>query len=92
MNWVIKIMAFAFGLAAEIERDLISKRTKEALAKRKQAGLHLGRIKGSKNKKYKLDSKKDYIQEQLGRGIPKYKIAKHLNVCPRTLNKFIVHF
>lgn len=87
-----KIMAFAFGLAAEIERDLISKRTKEALAKRKQAGLCLGRIKGSKNKKYKLDSKKYYIQKQLSRGIPKYKIAKNLNVCPRTLNKFILHF
>ncbi len=41
-----KVLGFAFGLMAEIERNLISMRTKEALARRKQEGKHLGRRKG----------------------------------------------
>ena len=45
-----KIIAFAFGLAAEIERNLISQRTKEALADRKAAGVKLGRPQGSYKK------------------------------------------
>ena len=53
-----KIIAFAFGLAAEIERNLISQRTKEALADRKAAGIKLGRPSGS----YK---KRDVIQNDL---------------------------
>ena len=47
-------MAFAFGLSAEIERNLISQRTREALAKRKADGVILGRPKGSKSKCLKL--------------------------------------
>lgn len=46
-----KVLAFAFGLSAEIERNLISQRTKEALARKKAEGMVLGRPKGSKNKK-----------------------------------------
>ena len=45
-----KVLAFAFGLSAEIERNLISQRTKEALARKKAEGVVLGRPKGSKNK------------------------------------------
>lgn len=41
-----KVLGFAFGLMAEIERNLISMRTKEALARRKQEGKHLGRKRG----------------------------------------------
>ena len=48
-----KVMAFAFGLTAEIERNLISQRTKEALARKKSEGIILGRPKGSKTKKHK---------------------------------------
>ena len=84
-----KVLAFAFGLSAEIERDLISKRTKEALAARRMAGVHLGRIHGSKNKRHKLDGCKDFVLRQLERGHPKYKIAKKLHVCPRTLRDYI---
>lgn len=52
-----QILAFAFGLSAQIERDLISQRTKEALAMRKAAGKKLGREVGSKNSRYKLTGK-----------------------------------
>ena len=52
-----KVLAFAFGLSAEIERNLISQRTKEALARKKAEGMVLGRPKGSKNTKRKLDGK-----------------------------------
>ena len=42
-----KVLAFAFGLSAEIERNLISQRTKEALERKKAEGQKLGRPKGS---------------------------------------------
>ncbi|MCM1294200.1 MAG: recombinase family protein [Muribaculaceae bacterium] len=87
-----KVMAFAFGLTAEIERDLISKRTKEALARRRMSGLCLGRPRGAKNKIYKLTYHADYIKQQLSNGVPRYKIAQKLKVNPRTLRRFIRHF
>jgi DNA invertase Pin-like site-specific DNA recombinase len=49
-----KILAFAFGLSAEIERDLISQRTKEALARKKSEGFVLGRPSGRKPALQKL--------------------------------------
>lgn len=56
-----KVLAFAFGLSAEIERNLISQRTKEALARKKSEGIILGRPKGRKTspEKHKLYKKKD---------------------------------
>ncbi|MBR3511128.1 MAG: recombinase family protein [Alphaproteobacteria bacterium] len=84
-----KVMAFAFGLSAEIERDLISQRTKEALFKLKQQGKKLGRKFGSKNKKHKLDGKTDIVKYLLNKKIPKKKIAKHLKVSVPTLYSFI---
>jgi len=53
-----KVLAFAFGLSAEIERNLISQRTKEALARLKSEGKILGRPKGSLSKRQNLPEKK----------------------------------
>ena len=84
-----KVMAFAFGLSAEIERDLISQRTKEALLKLKKQGKKLGREVGSKNKKRKLDDKIEIINDLLIKKVPKTKIARQLKVSLPTLYAFI---
>lgn len=75
-----KVLAFAFGLAAEIERNLISQRTKEALARIKTSGRKLGRSFGCKNKKLILDGKESKILELRSKGISQAQIAKILNV------------
>ncbi len=87
-----KVLAFAFGISAEIERDLISQRTKEALARRKLAGHPLGRIRDSRNQHYKLEPHAQYIKNQLANGTPRYKIAAKLHVAPWTLRRFIRQF
>ena len=85
-----KVLAFAFGLSAEIERNLISQRTKEALARKKAEGQHIGRIKGSKNNKYKLTGKEQYIKKSLDNGRTIKYIAKRLNVHRSTVSRFVV--
>ncbi len=77
-----KITATVLGLAAEIEREFISSRTKEALAARKAAGVKLGRPQG-KAKKLKLDAKRGEIQKYLNMGVSKAAIAKIVG-CPST--------
>ncbi len=56
-----KVLAFAFGLSAEIERNLISQRTKEALARKRAEGIHLGHRKGQKNTHTKLSGHESEI-------------------------------
>ncbi|GAB7141395.1 master DNA invertase Mpi family serine-type recombinase [Deferribacterales bacterium RsTz2092] len=84
-----KVLAFAFGLAAEIERNLISQRTKEALARLKVEGKVLGRPKGRKSTKVKLSGKEETIRNMLRRGLRQYVIAKRLHVHRITLSNFI---
>lgn len=84
-----KVLAFAFGLSAEIERNLISQRTKEALARLKASGKPLGRKLGCGNKTHKLDGKEEKIRQLLKRGISQNKIAKMLGVSRITMNKYV---
>ena len=86
-----KVLAFAFGLSAEIERNLISQRTKEALARKKAEGIVLGRPKGRKSSpdKYKLSGKEILISELLKNGTSHRKIAKICKVDRNTLARFI---
>lgn len=89
-----KVLAFAFGLSAEIERNLISQRTKEALARKKAEGVVLGRPKGRKSSpdKYKLYGKRVLISELLKANVSKRKIAKLCKVDRNTLDRFIKLF
>lgn len=84
-----KVLAFAFGLSAEIERDLISQRTKEAMARRRACGLYTGRKLGAKNLHHKLDGKENIIRHMLSDGLSQRQIAKRLKVGPTTINVFI---
>ena len=89
-----KVLAFAFGLSAEIERNLISQRTKEALARKKAEGITLGRPKGKKSakEKYKLFRKDTLIRELLQAGISKRQIAKICKVDRNTVARYIDEF
>ena len=69
-----KILLMVFAMASEIERDLISSRTKEALRVKKEAGVKLGRPKGAG--KSKLDPHKDEIMALLKTGVPKKVVAR----------------
>ena len=84
-----KVLAFAFGLSAEIERNLISQRTKEALARKKSEGAILGRPKGRKSTCVKLTGKEVVIQELLDQSVPITEIARIFKVNRNTVSKFI---
>ena len=84
-----KVLAFAFGLSAEIERNLISQRTKEALARKKAEGIVLGRPKGRKSSHYKLSGKDNTIKKLLEENLPKTSIARILRVHRNTLDKYL---
>lgn len=83
-----KVLAFAFGLSAEIERDLISQRTREALARKKAEGIHLGRPKGALSKRVKLTGKEDAIRVLRAEGTSWAQIARLLHVDRSTLVRF----
>ena len=82
-----KVLAFAFSLAAEIERQLISQRTKESLKRIKDEGKHLGRPFGFNYNK--LDAKQDKIKELLNKQVSKAEIARLLNCSWLTLHRYI---
>jgi DNA invertase Pin-like site-specific DNA recombinase len=84
-----KVLAFAFGLSAEIERNLISQRTKEALARRKAEGQILGRPKGSKSQMRKLTGKEEDIKSLMNKKISYSAIGRILGVHRLTVSSFV---
>ena len=89
-----KVLAFAFGLSAEIERNLISQRTKEALARKQKEGVRLGRESGYRLplEKYKLWKDRKRIERWLKKKVSQNKIAERLSVSPTTLRYFIQRY
>jgi DNA invertase Pin-like site-specific DNA recombinase len=82
-----KVFAMAFSIAAEIERELISQRTKEALARLKKEGKKLGRPKGSG--KSSLDKHYEQIKELLEKGVSIASIAKILGRHYNTVYNYV---
>jgi DNA invertase Pin-like site-specific DNA recombinase len=92
-NWQLddsiqsKIVAMAFSMAAEIERDLISQRTKEALAARRRAGKPLGRPRGPG--KSKLDQYRPEIEALLANGSTQKFIANRYGTTEANLSLWL---
>ena len=84
-----KVLAFAFGLSAEIERQLISERTKIGLHRAKKEGKHIGRKAGRKSDYYKLTPYEDYIIEEIGKGRSRNSLAKELGVATATVTSHL---
>ncbi len=84
-----KMMAAMLGVAYEIEREMISSRTKMSLDKLKKQNVKLGRPLGAKNRKLKLSKNKERIEKWLAQGISQAKIAKMLEVDPTTMCRFL---
>lgn len=84
-----KMMVAIMSAFAELERDLISQRTIEGLARVKSEGKTLGRPVGTKNTNYKLDGCEELVKEWLAEGKTKAFIAKRLNVHRSSLYHFI---
>ena len=95
-NWQLdgtiqsKILAMAFAMASEIERDLISKRTKEALAARKRAGKKLGRPEGSG--KSKLDKYRPEIEALMANGSTQKFIAERYGTTEANLSRWLKRY
>lgn len=89
-----KVLAFAFGLSAEIERNLISQRTKEALARLRAEGKPIGRPKGSCTapEYFRLHKHDAYIRRALSNGMRQSQIVKNLHTNRSTLRRYIKRF
>ncbi len=89
-----KVLAFAFGLSAEIERKLISQRTKEALARRRAEGAHIGRPKGITTQKswYKLSKNEAAVVRWREQGMSFSAIARKLRCHRNTVSRYCTRF
>lgn len=92
-NWKLddsiqsKIVTMAFSMAAEIERDLISQRTKEALRYKKEQGIKLGKPKGPG--KSKLDAFRPEIEALLSNGSTQKYIANRYGATEATVSNWV---
>lgn len=88
-----KVLAFAFGLSAEIERNLISQRTKEALNRLKHEGKALGRKIGSRNSNLnsKCEEKKQLIEATVLINGNISRLAKEIGVSKGTLYRYMAY-
>lgn len=88
-----KVLAFAFGLSAEIERNLISQRTKEALARLKAEGKHIGRKEGVRNVELNKVCVKNHnlIVKELEKGGSVPTIAKKIKIARGTLYRYLAY-
>ncbi len=84
-----KVLAFAFGLAAEIERNLISQRTKASLANIKAKGKRLGRPFTDESKKLALAGNAKLLEQLLQAGIPRTKVAELMGVSRSSIRHFL---
>lgn len=84
-----KVLAFCFGLSSEIEKSMISQKTKQALDKKRADGVKLGRPVGSKNRHTKLSGKENTIIELIAQGQSYSSIARIFHVDRTTLIRFL---
>ena len=84
-----KVLAFAFGLSAELSKSLLQARIKESLARLKADGKKLGRPIGAKSKSLKLAKNRKRLMALLDKGIPIAQIARILRVDRCTIYKFL---
>ena len=86
-----KVLAFAFGLAAEIERQMIRQRTKEGLKLRMKLGVLLGRPIGGKTDPDVMcpPEQKEKIIEQFNWGVPERRLAENFNIDRNTLTRWL---
>ena len=89
-----KVLAFAFGLSAEIERNLISQRTREALKRVRAEGKHLGRPRGRKSSRevHPLYQREYALRRMLEKGISQRQIARRFHCSRNTLRRYIAAY
>ena len=85
-----KLMTAIFSAFAEMERDLISMRTKEGLARKKAQGVRLGRPFGTRNKKQWWTGRESEIMMAVQMNKTKRRAATELGVTVHTLNRWLV--
>lgn len=97
-----KVLAFAFGLAAEIERQMIRQRTREGLRLRMKMGVLVGRppVKDDSSDPSpmcgpvfdRLNANKERIIEQFNWGVPQRRLAKNFNIDRNTIYRYLVEW